>query len=128
MPEAARGAEYDIQYIGPLNRALKFDQSASIERCITQLQLIAQTGGEAEKVLLVPDYDAIAREAARNLNLPTALTRSEEDVEADVERMNQQAARQASAEAASAEAAAAKDLTQAESLRGGNQGIAAVPA
>jgi hypothetical protein len=124
LPEGVELTDYDIEYIGPLSRSMKFDQSASIERWITQLQLIAQNGGPAEEVLLVPDYDKLARMAADNLNLPTELTRSPEDVAADVEQQKAQASRQASAEAASAEAAAAKDLGQAEQLAAGDPSIA----
>jgi len=111
--------EYDIEYIGPLSRSMKFDQSASVERWVTQLQLIAQLGGEAEQVLLVPDYDRIARQAAANLNLPADFTRKKEEVAADVEQAKVQQARAASAEAAANESAAAKNLGQAEQLRQG---------
>ena len=73
--------------------------------------------------MLVPDYDYIARRAATQLNLPTEMTRSPDDVKADIEAAKDQQTRQASADAAAAESAAAKDLTQAEQLRGGQQGI-----
>jgi hypothetical protein len=126
LPEGVDDLSYDVAYIGPLSRSMRFDQSASIERWITQLQLIAQMGGEAEKVMLVPNYDKIARAAAEQLNLPTEFTRSKDDVEADMDDKRQQQQRQASAEAAQAEAAAAKDLGQAEQLRGGEPSIAAV--
>ena len=122
-PEGLDLSDYDIEYVGPLARAQRFDESASIERWITQLQLIAQMGGAAEQVMLVPDYDYIARRAATQLNLPTEMTRSPDDVKADIEAAKDQQTRQASADAAAAESAAAKDLTQAEQLRGGQQGI-----
>ena len=124
FPAGVEFGDYDIEYIGPLSRSMKFDQSASIERWITQLQLIAQSGPEAQQVLLVPDYDRIARQAATNLNLPTDFMRPPEDVQADVERMQQQQMRQASAEAAVAETEAAKNLGQAEQLAGGDPSIA----
>ncbi len=127
LPELPAGIEmedYDIEYVGPLSRAMRFDQSASIERWVTQLQLIASLGGEAEKVLLVPDYDAIARDAARQLNLPTAYTRPVEDVEADMEKQRLQNERAASAEAAQAETEAAKNLGQAQQLAQGDPSIA----
>jgi len=117
-------SDYDIEYIGPLSRSMKFDQSASVERWITQMQLIAQMGGEAEKVLLIPDYDAIARQAASNLNLPTSLTRPNENVEADFKQRKDEQIREASANAAANEAAAAKDLGQAQQLAQGDPNIA----
>ena len=121
IPEGAN--DYDISYVGPLSRSMKFDQSASIERWITQLQLIAQLGGEATKVLLVPDYDKIARSAALQLNLPTDYTRSVDVVETEFTAAKDQQARMANAEASASEAAATKDLTQAEQLRGGQQSL-----
>ena len=121
---AVAGADLDIEYIGPLSRSMRFDQSASIERWITQLQLIAQMGPEAAQVMLVPDYDAIARHAAIQLNLPTELTRPKKEVDADIKRQKDQQNRQASADAAAAEAAAAKDLGQANQLAQGSQSIA----
>ncbi len=123
-PEGVDAGEYDIEYIGPLSRSMRFDQSASIERWITQLQLIAQMGPEAAQVMLVPDYDAIARHAAIQLNLPTELTRPKKEVDADIKRQKDQQNRQASADAAAAEAAAAKDLGQANQLAQGSQSIA----
>jgi len=123
-PEGVALTDYDIEYIGPLSRSMKFDQSASVERWITQMQLIAQMGGEAEKVLLVPDYDAIARQAANNLNLPTELTRPKEEVDADFAQRKEEAQRAASADAAANEAAAAKDLGQAQTLAQGDPNIA----
>ena len=126
LPEGIELTDYDIAYTRPLSRSMKFDQSASVERWITQLQLIAQMGGGAEEVMLVPDYDAVARYTADNLNLPTDLTRSKEDVSADVKTAKDQQARQASADAAGAEAAAAKDLGQAQQLAAGEQSIAPI--
>jgi len=124
LPAGVEAGEYDIEYIGPLSRSMRFDQSASIERWITQLQLIAQMGPMAEKIMLVPDYDAIARHAAIQLNLPTELTRSKKLVNADIKRIDEQQMRQASADAASAEASAAKDLGQAQQLAQGDPNIA----
>jgi hypothetical protein len=124
LPAGFEIQDYDIQYIGPLSRSMKFDQSASIERWITQLQLIAQNGGPAEEVLLVPNYDAIARTAAENLNLPVDLTRPPDEVAADVAAKKEQQNRQAAAEAGAAEAEAAKNLGQAEQLATGDPSIA----
>lgn len=128
LPAQPEGVgEYDIAYIGPLSRSMKFDEAASIERWITQLQLIAQAGGPAEQVLLVPDYDAIARGAADNLNLPTDYTRKPKDVKDDMDTANDNQQREQMANAAQAEAAAAKDLAQSQQLSQGDQNIAAVP-
>jgi len=126
VPEGVENADYDVEYIGPLSRSQRFDQSASLERWITQLQLIAQLGPEAEQVLAVPDWDKVARMAAKNLNLPTELTRDARDVEADMQSQRDQQARQAQSEAAANEARAAKDIVQAEQLRGGNPNIAGI--
>jgi hypothetical protein len=118
-------SDYDIEYVGPLSRAMRFDHSASIERFITQLQLIAQAGLPAEKVLLVPDYDYIARDAARQLNLPTRYLRPEEEVSADIARQENAAGLEQQATAAAAEAKAIRDLKQAEALSGGQVGLTA---
>ena len=83
-------------------------------------------GGAAEQVMLVPDFDKIARASAANLDLPTELTRPPADVQEDIESQKQQQNRQASADAASAEAAAAKDLGQAQNLAAGDQNIAPI--
>jgi hypothetical protein len=128
LPDGLNMTEYDIAYIGPLSRSMRFDEAASIERWITQLRMIAETGGEAEKVMLVPDFDKIARRAAENLDLPTELTRDPAVVEEEMDQLRQERQRQASAEAAQAEAAAAKDLGQAEELRKGDPNIARIPA
>jgi hypothetical protein len=127
LPQGIELEEFDITYVGPLSRSMRFDESASIERWVTQLQLMAQTGGEAEQVLLVPDWDAIARRAAAQLNLPTELTRDPDDVKADIQATKDAKNRQASADAAGAEAAAAKDLGQAQSLGGGTASLTGVP-
>jgi hypothetical protein len=116
--------DYDVSYIGPLSRSMRFDQSASIERWINQLGMIAQLGGEAEKVMLVPDFDKIARHSARQLDLPTDLTRDKDKVEEDMVRIRGEQERMSNAEAAANEARAAKDVVQAEQLRGGVTNIA----
>tara|TARA_R110002020_G_scaffold170207_2_gene359575 strand:- start:7755 stop:9401 length:1647 start_codon:yes stop_codon:yes gene_type:complete len=124
-PEGQKLGAFDVNYIGPLSRSMKFDQSASIERWVTQLQLIAQLGGEAENVLLVPDYDAIARSGAAQLNLPTEYTRPKAKVDADIEASKEQKQRTVGSEAAANEASAVRDLTQAQTLGAGNQDITA---
>jgi len=116
-PDGVEVGEYDIHYVGPLSRSMRFDQAASIERWITQLQMIAQAGGpEAEDVLLVPDFEKIARHAAVQLNIPTELTRDTEDVASDREARQAQRSEQAQAETNRNNAAAVRDLKQARDL------------
>jgi hypothetical protein len=113
MPTSVKelNPEFDIEYVGPMSRSQRFDQSASIERWVGQLTAMAQMGPDAEQVLLVPDWDMIAREAAKSLNLPTKFTRDADDVEKDVaEKKQQQNDAQAAAtnkDAAAAEASMA---------------------
>jgi hypothetical protein len=120
MPESVKltNPDFDIEYVGPMSRSQRFDQSASIERWIGQLTAMAQMGPDAEQVLLVPDWDMIAREAAKSLNLPTMFTRDKDDVAEDVaEKKKQQNDAQAAAtnkDAAAAEASlASADMTGA---------------
>jgi len=115
MPASVKLAnpEFDIEYVGPMSRAQRFDESASIERWIGQLTAIAQMGPEAEKVLLVPDWDTIARAAAKNLNLPTEFTRPKEDVEKDIQDQQEAAQQAQAAETNKNAASAAKDLSAA---------------
>lgn len=109
MPDIVKelNPDFDIEYVGPMSRSQRFDQSASIERWIGQLTAIAQMGEEAEKVLLIPDWDIIAREAGAALNIPTKFTRDKTDVEDDMAEMK-------AAKNAAAEAAVNKDAASAE--------------
>lgn len=124
-PEGVEVGEYDIHYVGPLSRSMRFDQAASVERWITQLQMIAQAGGEdAADVLLVPDFEKIARHAATQLNIPTELTRDTDAVQADMEQRRNQRAEQAQATTNRDNAAAVRDLKQARDLEDtGDQNI-----
>jgi hypothetical protein len=124
-PEGVEVGEYDVHYVGPLSRSMRFDQAASIERWITQLQMIAQAGGEeATDVLLVPDFEKIARHAAVQLNIPTELTRDTDDVQEDMQNRRAQRAEQAQAATNRDNAAAVRDLKQAREFEStGDQNI-----
>lgn len=119
LPESLRqtAPDFDVEYIGPLSRSQRFDQSASVERWMTQLNMISNTSPEAEEVMMVPNWPELARYAARNLNLPTNLTRPDREVKQAIEGRRQGQARATSASSARDEAAAARDISQAEQLR-----------
>lgn len=111
---AELGPDIDIEYIGPLARAQRSDQATAIERWLGQLMGMAEM---APDVMLVPDWQAIAREAARSLNVPSALLRDSDDVEEDMKQARQQQQQAMQAETAKAAANADKDAAQAEATR-----------
>lgn len=119
IPDAVAelGPTVDIEYVGPLARAQRGDQSAALERYILQLTSMAEI---APEVMMVPDWPAIARESALNLNIPAALLRPQEDVEADQEAMKQAQAQQAQAAVQGEQAQADKTQAEADSIESAN--------
>lgn len=79
MPQvvADAGAQAAIDYTGPLARAQKVDQSASIERYIAQLQGLMQVD---ERVKDVPDMTEVAIFAADALGVPAKLINSRDKI------------------------------------------------
>jgi len=121
VPEAIGDADLDIEYIGPLARAQKSDQSAAVERWLMQLQQMAEiqtAAGGIPTVLMVPDWEAIARDSAKNLNIPGDMLNSEADVKKQEDGLKEQMARQAEAQTAGAEAEANKTAAEAEQIGG----------
>lgn len=73
-----RGGELDIKYLGPMARAQKADQIASIERWVMMLGQLAQFKPE---ILDVIDADALANELADLGGVPAKLSNSQEEVD-----------------------------------------------
>ncbi|CAL9954699.1 hypothetical protein VPHK225_0002 [Vibrio phage K225] len=83
MPEsvkAAGAAAMEITYTGPLSRAQKIDQAASIERWAGATAQLAEVRPD---VLDIPDWDAMDRELGTLLGVPTKLMKSPAKVTAD---------------------------------------------
>jgi hypothetical protein len=118
LPEGVTDSDLDIEYIGPLSRSQRFDQSASLDRWLAQLQAIAAVSPRAEQVLMVPDWEAVARHSARNLNLPTELLRSKDDVVDEMADQQNRTNRAEEAAIANDEASAAVSLAKAGELGG----------
>lgn len=79
MPQivAEAGAQAAIDYTGPLARAQKVDQSASVERYINQLTALAQVDPNVSDV---PDMTEVAIFAADALGVPAKLINSRETI------------------------------------------------
>lgn len=75
MPEiVAQAGGVDIQYNGPLTRAMKMDSNAATERWVQGIAGMAQVFPEA---LDIPDVDTIAKESAQMLGVPEVYVKSD---------------------------------------------------
>lgn len=97
MPESvaqAGEAALDIIYTGPLSRAQKIDEAASIERWIASTASLAEVN---QDVLDIPDWDEMEREMGRLLGVPSKLMNPQSKVTA--KRQARQKAQQQAAQA-----------------------------
>lgn len=97
MPESvaqAGEAALDIVYTGPLSRAQKIDEAASIERWIASTASLAEVN---QDVLDIPDWDEMEREMGRLLGVPSKLMNPQSKVTA--KRQARQKAQQQAAQA-----------------------------
>lgn len=106
QPESVSEAEMDIEYTGPLPRAMKSETAESIERWQAGIASMAQMYPE---MLDIPDVDAIPRTLAELLGVPARVVRGVDEVE-EIRATRQQ--KQEAAEAI-AVSQAAGDATKA---------------
>jgi len=110
------GGEIDILYLGPLARAQRIDQVASIERFVSTAGAIAQLNPD---VLDVVDFDAVIQEVGDSLSIPPAMIR-------DKATIKRERAARADNQARANEAALAEQEGNANKALGeGEQAIAA---
>lgn len=112
-----RKGQLDVEYVGPLARAQRIDRVASMERWVAQIGQLAQVMPD---ILDLPDPDALGRESARLLGVPSKVIRPDAQVKQlrDERKQAQAEARQladagAAAQAMAGVAATAKDLKAA---------------
>jgi len=92
MPEDIRGAELDVEFTGPLPRALKGEVVDGMERWL--LGIMEQVEVNPASIDIV-DFDDYNRVRGEYLGVPVTATKSDEEVEAvRAERAEQQAAQQ----------------------------------
>lgn len=94
MPESVKqagDAALDIVYTGPLARAQRIDEAASIERWAGSTAQLAEVNPE---VLDIPDWDEMERELGRLLGVPAKLMKSNAKVTADRKARQQAQAQQ----------------------------------
>jgi len=99
------GAEYDIQYIGPLPRAQRMQIVESINQFVGNMAAVSEV---FPQVLDIPDMDEIAREVARLSGVPAKLIRDEKAVKDERDRKAEDKARMQAAMQAEAEGTALK--------------------
>jgi hypothetical protein len=102
----AANGEFTIQYQGPLSRAQRIDEVASIERLASFVAAHVKMG--FQKAALTYNEDAAVREVARRLGTPATCLYSPSEVAAKVKAQEQIQARMMQAEAARAEGEAAQ--------------------
>lgn len=108
------GAEYDIQYIGPLPRAQRMQIVDSINQFVANMAAVAEV---FPQVLDIPDMDEIAREVARLSGVPSKLIRDEAAVKKERDAKAEDKARMQAAMQAEAEGTALKAVGEgAESM------------
>ena len=88
MPQNVRdaGGLVDIEYVGPLSRAQKLDETASVERWIGNITQLAEV---FPQVLNVPDVVAIAKKMADSLNIDSHLMNSDTTIDQLTQKDNQ---------------------------------------
>lgn len=111
-------AEFDIEYVGPLSRAQRFDQTASLERWVQELTAMAQISPQAEEVLMVPNWPELARMAGRNLNIPENVMNDELEVKDEIDKMRETKGRATEAEIGKTESEGARNMALVDNPSG----------
>lgn len=120
MPESVAGADFDVQYTGPLSRAQKVDKASSTERWLQNLAGMAEF---APEILDNFDSDEAARDLADTLSVPAKYLRSQNQVRTIRRQRQEQQQRQMEVEQAKAEGEAMKATGEgAQALRGADNG------
>lgn len=109
MPQsvAAAGGVVNVEYVGPLSRAQKTDEVASVERWLGNIGNLAEIFPDIRHV---PDPKAIAVYMADSLNVPAKLMKSEAQINTAV--AEERKMKQAAVEGAQAEQQAKIEATQ----------------
>lgn len=79
LPAELEGSELDIEYVGPLARSQRMSEINALRQWLEQLVQIAAID---PTIVDVPDFDEIARDSARMLNVNERYVKSSEDIEA----------------------------------------------
>lgn len=117
MPQilAQMGAEVEIEYVSPLNRAQRAEEGVAILQTLQAISPLAQID---PSVLMVFDPQAIARELAEINGVPAKVLRSSDEVDAMKEAQAQAQQAQSLLQAAPVVSSSIRDLAQAQSLAG----------
>lgn len=125
MPDALveAGGVYAIEYTNPLARYRKTEDGVAIMRAVEQLGALAQVAGP--EVMMRVNFDAAAKLLMEVNGVPSAVMRSDEEVQEMLDmqqeqqaQQQEQAAMQEMLAAAPLAAGAAKDFAQAEAIAG----------
>lgn len=79
--------ELDIDYIGPMARAQKSD---TVGMMVQWMTLMAELSERYPKLGMLPDAEAFGREAAKSMNVPMGIVKSEVEVDAEYKAKQQQ--------------------------------------
>ncbi len=77
-PEVIQGLPLEIEYVGPLARSQRMGEINAVRQWLEQL---VQTASVKPDVLDVPNFDEIARDTARILNVNERYVHSQEDID-----------------------------------------------
>ena len=114
--------DIDIQYLGPLARAQRIDEVASIERFSNTAQVLAQTD---PAVLDVADFDGALRAIGDRLAVPAELMRDDREVKKLRDQRAQAQAQALQTQQAQEEGAAMKAIAEGQQAeQQANQGVA----
>lgn len=117
------GAEFNIHYLGPLARAQRTDQVASIERLFAFVQAMMKMGFSIQLIMAMVDIPKAVREMGTLLGVPAELIKDPEEVEKQLKALDQAAKRAAEAETSKTEGEAAQaHANAAAALQGPNGG------
>ncbi len=134
------GADFNIEYQGPLARSQRTDEVAAIERVLSFAAALLKMGLPLKVILATLDVVEGIREIAKRLGTPAALLKPPEEVKKALAAMDEMEARAAQAQVAQVEGAAAEAhgkaaqaraaalATQAPQSGGAPQGGLPVPA
>jgi len=109
VPEALQDAEYKIEYVSPLSRAMKSEEGVGILRTLEMVQPIAAVD---PSVMDNFDFDEITRVLSDVNGVPQRILKSPQDIEAQRQARAQQQQMQQMLDAAPQAADAALKVSQ----------------
>lgn len=122
LPEGLDTGTINIQYVSVLADAQRSVTTGSIERF---MQVVGQLAAAVPEVLKIPDYDALVREYASRLNVPSMVIKSRQEVQQELEEEKKQIAAQQAALVGGELTNAAKNLSQTD-VGGGQNAMQAL--